>query len=92
MNVLQKKGDKLYLALLVYRSTTLYNGYSPAELLMKRKIRMNVPSSKETSKPQVADRKLVVEKEEEQKWKLKANFDQHHKVWDLLPTPPGYLV
>ena len=51
--------------LLAYRSAPLSNGYSPAELLMNRKLRKNVPSSREARKPQVLDRKLLVEREEE---------------------------
>ena len=38
MKALLKKGDELYLALLVYRSTLLSNGLSPADLLMNRKL------------------------------------------------------
>ena len=51
VKVLLKKDDKPYLALLADRSTPLSNGYSPAELLMKQKLRMNVPSSREARKP-----------------------------------------
>ena len=65
MKALPKKGDEPYLVLLAYRSTPLSNGYSPAELLMNRKLRTNVPSSREAQKPHVPDRKLVVEMEEE---------------------------
>ena len=39
----QKKNDDPYLALLTYRSTPLENGYSPAELLMGRKLRTTIP-------------------------------------------------
>ena len=71
MKTLLKKDDKSYLVLLAYRSTPLSNGYSPAELLMNRKLRTNVPtcSCREARKPQVPDRNLVVEREKEQKWK-----------------------
>ena len=75
MKALLKKGDEQYLALLAYRSTPLSNGYLPAELLMNRKLRTNVPSSREARKPHVPDRKLVVEREEERRWKQKVNFD-----------------
>ena len=67
MKALLKIGDKSYLAPLAYRSTRstlLSNGYSPAELLMNRKLSTNVPSSIEAWKPHVPDRKLLVEWEE----------------------------
>ncbi len=41
-NILKKEKDK-YQALLAYRSTPLQNGFSPAELLMGRKLRKAVP-------------------------------------------------
>jgi hypothetical protein len=41
--MLIKKTKDFYLALLCYRSTPLRNGYSPAELLMGRKLRSNLP-------------------------------------------------
>ena len=63
------------MALLAYRSTPLSKGYSLAELLMNRKLRMNVPSFREVRKPHVPDRKLVVKREEEQRQKQKVNFN-----------------
>ena len=66
MKALLRKGDEPYLEFLTYRSTPLLNGYSPAELLMNRKLRTIVPSSKEARKPCVPDRKFLVEREEEE--------------------------
>ena len=43
VKALFKKCNDPYLALLSYRSTQLPNRYSPAELLMARKLRTNVP-------------------------------------------------
>ena len=42
MKALLKKGSELYLALVAYMSTPVSNRYSPAELLMNRKLRTNV--------------------------------------------------
>ena len=53
---------------------------------------MNVPSSREAQKTYVSDRKLVIEREEEQRWKQKVNFDRLHRARDLLPAFPGDLV
>ena len=75
MKALLMNGDKPYLVLSAYRSTPLSNEYSPAELLMNRKLRTNVPSSREARKPHVPDRKLLVEREEELRRKQKATFD-----------------
>ena len=75
MKALLKKGNEPYLALIAYESTPLSNGYLPAELLKNRKLKMNVPGSREAQKPHVPDRKLVVDREEEQRRKQKVNFD-----------------
>ena len=45
------KSDDPYLAILAYRSTPLENGYSPAELLMGRKLRTTIPITLQTMKP-----------------------------------------
>ena len=92
MKALLKKGDEPYLVLLAYKSTPLSNGHLPAELLMNRKLRTNVPSSREAQKPHVPNRKLVVEREEEQRLKQKVNFDQRHRAWNLSPALPGDVV
>ena len=42
---LLNKSDDHYLAILTYRSTPLENGYSPAELLMDRKLRTTIPTT-----------------------------------------------
>ncbi|GBM47539.1 hypothetical protein AVEN_90254-1 [Araneus ventricosus] len=40
-----------YLTMLVLRTTSLENGYSPAELLMGRKLRTNLPMAKKSFMP-----------------------------------------
>ena len=64
---LLKKCKDPYLALLVYRSTPLAIGYSPAELLMSRILRNTVPTTREQRQPRVPDREEV----ERQDLKLK---------------------
>ncbi len=49
-NLLRKKGDP-YLALLAYRATPLEAGYSPSELLMSRKLRTTIPTTRDHRVP-----------------------------------------
>ena len=49
------KSEDPYLALLSYRSTPLQNGYTPAELLMGRKLRSTLPLSSEKLIPKLPD-------------------------------------
>jgi len=51
-DLLNKSKDS-YLTILAYRSTPLENGYSPAELLMGRKLRTAIPTTLQTLKPQL---------------------------------------
>ena len=44
-NILKKEPDNAEMGLLIYRSTPLDNGLSPAEMLMGRKLRSNLPIS-----------------------------------------------
>lgn len=89
---LLKKERDPYLALLAYRSTPLRNGYSPSELLMNRRLRTNVPSSREARQPAIPNKQLLVAREEELRRKQKSNFDRRHRARDLSPTLPGDVV
>ena len=57
------KSEEPYLALLAYRSTPVANRYSPAELLMNRRLRTNVPLSREARIPRVPDKTLLLKRE-----------------------------
>ena len=61
-SLLKKEGDP-YLALLAYRSTLLAVGFSPAELLMSRKLHSTIPTPRESRKPQVPDEEVVRERD-----------------------------
>uniref|UniRef100_A0A3B3RKB0 Uncharacterized protein n=1 Tax=Paramormyrops kingsleyae TaxID=1676925 RepID=A0A3B3RKB0_9TELE len=54
-NLLKKARDP-YRALLAYRATPLSNGYSPAQLLMGRRLRTTVPTLSENLRPSLPDR------------------------------------
>ena len=60
-NLLKKEGGP-YLALLSYRSIPLKCGFSPSELLMARKLRTNVPITRESLKPAVPNLTVLREK------------------------------
>ena len=59
---------------------------------MNRKLRTNIPSSREARKPAVPDRELLSAREEELRQKQKMNFDCRHRACDLSPVLPGDLV
>ena len=64
MKALLGKSEDPYSALLVYRITPLENGYSPAELLMSRKLRTIIPMIQKKLSPCLPKKLLVKEKEE----------------------------
>ena len=90
-NILKKEQDPSK-ALLAYRSTPLASGYSPAELLMGRKIKSTIPITLPHLTPQLPNQKLFIEKEEVYRSKQKKNFDNRHKAQPLKPLPPGATV
>ena len=90
-NLMKKDGDP-YLALLSYRSTPLKCGFSPSELLMARKLRTNVPMTRDSLKPTVPDPILLREREEQYKNRVQSNYDQHHGVIELEPLKTGQKV
>ena len=77
---LLKKESKPQLALLSYRATQLRNGYSPAELLMGRKLRTTVPIIPKLLHPTSLNYSRLAEKEKYLRKKQKATFDGRHWV------------
>ena len=89
---LLRKSEDPHMALMIYRSTPLHNGYSPSELLMNRKIRTTLPILDSQLKPSVPDYAEVREKEVKRKTDNKTNFDIRHRADLLDPLDPGQSV
>ena len=90
-NILKKEQDPTK-ALLAYRSTPLASGYSPAELLVERKIKSTIPIIPRHLIPQLPNQELFKEKEEVYRSKQKKNFDNLHKAQQLKHLPSGATV
>jgi len=89
---LLKKSQDLYMAMLTYRSSPLWNGFSPPEMLMSRRLHANLPMTHTQLLPSVPDFAMLKAKEEKQRMKQKSTFDRHHAVQDLDPLLPGEQV
>lgn len=87
-NLLTKASDP-YLALLAYRATPLQNGYSPAELLMGRRLRTTVPTLPTQLNPALPDYDEVGAKEKEKRKNDARYFDKRHRARTLRPLVPG---
>jgi hypothetical protein len=87
-NLLTSASDP-YLALLNYRSAPLANGYSPAELLMNRRLRTKVPSLPVTRAVNVPSGNQVKVKETRNMLQQKINFDHRHRAQPLSPLSEG---
>ena len=80
------------MALLVHCSTPLENGYSPARLLMGRKLRMTVPVIPKALKPKLPNHNALRAKEGEIRKRQQNNFNLHYKAKALEPLLPGETV
>ena len=89
---LLNKSDDPYLAILTYRSTPLEHGYSPAELLMGRKLRTTLPTTLQVMKPQLPKVSRLQTKDKQIKKRQQQNFDQRHKATNLKPLQKGDRV
>lgn len=75
---LLKKAADPYLALLPYRATPLQNGYSPAQLLMGRRLRTIVPTLPTLLNPTLLNSEAVIQRERERRLK-----DAHASTCDI---------
>ena len=89
---LLKKSDDPYLALLAYRTSPLANGYSPAQILMGRRLRTTVPTAEENLIPQSIATEKLREKDDDVHAKQKAGFDRRHRVKEMPTLETGQNV
>ena len=89
--ILKKEKDK-YQALLAYRSTPLQNGFSPAELLMGRKLRTTVPVFHTQLQPKWPDLDKLNETERSYRHKQQAYYNARHHAKPLPQLYPGQEV
>ena len=66
-------------------TVALANGYSPAELLMSRKIRTKLPELPQQLQPALPDLSQLQTKEETSRTNMKISFDKHHAT-KVLPV------
>ncbi|KAJ8391941.1 hypothetical protein AAFF_G00084120 [Aldrovandia affinis] len=79
-----------FLALINYRATPLQaTGVSPAELMMDRQIRTNVPTVESNLKPQWPDLAMVREADEKAKRSYQLSFNRRHNARELSLIQPG---
>ena len=86
------KSDEPQAALLAYRSTPLENGYSPAEILMGRKLRTTLPVVPDKLIPKLPDLAKLRVTEAETKRKQDAQYNQRHRASNLSELEPGETV
>lgn len=87
-NLLTKASDP-YLALLAYRAAPLQNSYSPAKLLMGRRLRTTVPALPTLLNPVLPNYDALEAKEREKRRDDVRSFDKRHRARNLEPLIPG---
>ena len=61
---------------------------SPSELLISRKLRTNIPATRESLKPSVPDPSIVREREKQLREQTRRDYDRHNGVRELEPLSP----
>ncbi|UYV71234.1 K02A2.6-like, partial [Cordylochernes scorpioides] len=87
-----KKNQDPSLGLLEYRSTPLEYGYSPAELLMGRKLRTTLPIAPENLNPKLVDSQALKRKEGRRRKDMKSRYDRRCGATDMEDLSEGDTV
>ena len=78
---------------MAYRSTPIsVTGVSPAQLMMGRQMRTNLPVLQKKLRPQWRNRQTVKKADEKAKSKYRFYFDRKHQVHSLSDLKPGDTV
>jgi transposase InsO family protein len=92
VKALLRKANDPYLALLSYRTTPVFNGLSPAQLLMGRQLRSTVPTITSKLAPKAPDVTACASADRLSKQQQKANYDRRHRARVLQPFAVGESV
>jgi len=93
MKDLLKHTNYQYMALLSYRSTPLpWCNYSPAELLMGRKVKTDIPQTASQLTPQWHFLPDFKQKDKDFKTKQKKNYDRKHRARSVDTLPDNTPV
>ncbi|UYV72447.1 hypothetical protein LAZ67_9003186, partial [Cordylochernes scorpioides] len=87
-----KKNQDPSLGLLEYRSTPLENGYSPAELLMGRKLQTTLPIAPENLNPKLVDSQTLKRMEGRRRKDMKSRYDRRCGATDMEELSEGDTV
>lgn len=90
-DLLWKSSDP-FLALMVYRDTVGASGFSPAQLLMGRKLRTRLPALPSKLRPRWPPWGRVKRSEMRCKRRQSEDYNRRHRVRPLLPLEPGQAV
>ena len=91
-NILRKNSQDVYMGLLAYRNSALFNGYSPAQLLMGRRLRDQIPVASRILTPKLPNHVTVRQTEERYKHKQQSAYNRRHRARDQSVIPTGQRV
>ncbi|KAM7293291.1 uncharacterized protein ISCGN_026421 [Ixodes scapularis] len=83
------KNDDPFLALLVFRDTPGPSGFSPAQLLMGRRLRTSLPKLSEKLRPEWPSTKVFLNKDKADKRRQATDFNRRHAAKELRPLATG---
>ncbi|XP_042147960.1 uncharacterized protein K02A2.6-like [Ixodes scapularis] len=87
-----RKSDRVIEGLLAHRATPGPEGYSPAELLMGRKLKTNVPTIPEALQPKWMYRSTYRQRNKAIREREAENYNIRHRTQEREPLHPGTVV